>query len=624
MKPLSIYKVVSKSAVLLCLLAVALQARSRAQSGATRPAAPQSSSQSSSSGPQTEESTAAQAYVREKTPTLVDPAGPTISLVSPEPVFIMAASLNMCGYDEGLQQSAPIRKQVRDEIGKALAASEDARKKRDALCLYIAQHRMTGTELDVAQYISLSLYLSPPPEIEITAELPEMPPDATQVAEIVPILKAFVAAVDLHGIWLTVHHNYDEIANQLHNPLSEMMVATNLYLKMPAPTYDGRRFIVIIEPMLSPSTVNARIYGTDYIVVLSPADGKIRMTDVRHTYLHYLIEPMLYARSNAIDREQPILKEVRDAPLEFEYRSNTVALTVECLIKAIEARTMDTGIPPYKIPSNIDRSQLPRYEHEQQLTAQRQEAVRVAAVQHDMRQGFVLTQYFYDQMIQFEKDPASLTDTIGEMVYGMDVDQQVHRARQVDFDKQADAEVLERSKPHKLSEMELAEVKLSNGDVAAASSMAQQELAKDGQSQPPPPDAAHAYFILARAAAMTGHPEQAIDDFQKTLATSKEQRLLSWSHIYLGRMLDLDCKRDEAIAEYKLALTVRDGQEDTRLAAERGVRTPYAVNGHTCDDSDDDSSNPPAPGKAAASAPGQTGGPAQTGNPAGPGTAKPQ
>jgi hypothetical protein len=44
---------------------------------------------------------------------------------------------------------------------------------------------------------------------------------------------------------------------------------------------------------------------------------------------------------------------VREAPLEFRYRSDTVALTVECLIKAIEARTMDTGIPVYKIPANV-------------------------------------------------------------------------------------------------------------------------------------------------------------------------------------------------------------------------------------------------------------------------------
>ena len=297
----------------------------------------------------------------------MDPAGPTISLISSEPVFVMAASLNMCGYDEGMADSAPVRKQVRDEINQTLAASEEARNKRDALCLYIAQHRMTGTELDVAQYISLALYLTPPPQMETMADLTEMPPDATQVAEIVPLLRDFANAVDLHGIWLTIHHTYDQAADQLHDPLSKMIVSTNLYLKMPSATYDGRRFIVVIEPMLSPSTVNARIYGTDYVVVVSPLDGKIRMSDVRHTYLHYMIEPLLYARANAIDRTQPILKEIHEAPLEFRYRSDTVPLTVECLIKAIEARTMDTGIPDYKIPANIDRSQLPSYEHERQL-----------------------------------------------------------------------------------------------------------------------------------------------------------------------------------------------------------------------------------------------------------------
>ena len=124
---------------------------------------------------------------------------------------------------------------------------------------------------------------------------------------------------------------------------------------------------------------------------------------------------------------------------------------------------------------------------------------------------------------------------------------------------------------------------------------------------PPAADSARAYFILARAAVLTGHPEQAIDDFQKTLATSKEQRLLAWSHIYLGRMLDLDCKRDEAVAEYKLALTVRDGREDTRLAAERGVKNAYSVNGHTCDeDADDGPPGPVPPGKSCNGNPWQT------------------
>ena len=534
----------------------------------------------------------------EKAPSLVDPAGPTISLVNSEPVFLMASALNACGYDEGLEDSAPVRKRVREEMNQALARSEDARKARDKMCLYIAQHRMTGTEKDVSQYISLALYLTPPPELETSVELAEMPPDSTQVAELVPLLKDFASAVDLHGTWLAVHRAYDDATGKLHDPLYKEIYDTNLYLKMPFDSYNGRRFVVVLEPMLSSRTTNARIYGTDYVVVVSPSgEGQIRMNDVRHTYLHYLIEPLLFSRANAIDRMQPILKEVREAPMDFRYRSDTVALAIECLIKAIEARTMDTGIPEYKIPAGIDRSDLPKYQRERQAVQDKMEAVRIKSVRHDMTQGFVLTQYFYEQLLQFEKDPASLRDSIGEMVYGMDIDQQVHRARQTEFDKQADADVLVRSKPRKLEGLDLAEAKLATGDVATASALARQALNPQDDTLTAVADNARANFILARAAVMTGHPGEAINRFQTTLATSKEPRLLAWSHIYLGRMLDLECKRDQALSEYKLALETRDGQQDTRLAAERGVKAAYAVNGHTCEDDDTDDEPGQAPAK---------------------------
>jgi tetratricopeptide (TPR) repeat protein len=577
--------------------------------------------QSSSSS----QSSSSQTFAREKAPSLVDPAGPTISLIGSEPVFVMAAGLNACGYDEGLNESSPIRQHVREEMNKAFAQSEDARAKRDALCLYIAQHRMTGTERDIAQYVSLALYLTPPPEMELTAELTEMPPDSTQVAEILPLLRAFAAAVDLHGIWLTTHHAYDEEIDKLHDPLSKMIVDANLYLKMPASTYEGRRFIVVIEPQLSPMISNARIYGADYIVVVSPSEGKIRMNDVRHTYLHYLIDPLLYARTNALDREQPLLKEIRDTPMEFRFRSDTVALTVECLIKAIEARTMDTGIQPYKIPADIDRSQLPRYEHERQLVQQKIDAAKWAVVEHDMRQGFVLTQYFYDQMLAFEKDSASLKDTIGEMVYSMDVDQQVHRARQTEFDKVADEDVLQRVKPRQLTGLDLAEAKLAAGDTAAAAGIAKKVLASQTGTVASVADAARAHFIMARVDLMSFHPgsdpeeaekavDTAISEFQQTLAASKEPRLLAWSHIYLGRVLDLECKRDEALTEYKAALAVRDGQLDTRLAAERGVKTAYAQRGHEheCDDAVDDASQPGAGSNPPEAGPKPAGGAAKT------------
>jgi tetratricopeptide (TPR) repeat protein len=281
-----------------------------------------------------------------------------------------------------------------------------------------------------------------------------------------------------------------------------------------------------------------------------------------------------------------------------------VALTIECLIKAIEARTMDTGIPEYKIPAGVDRSDLPRYEHERIVYQQKVDAVRWAAVHHDMTQGFVFAQYFYEQLIQFEKDSVSLKDSIGEMVYSMDVDQQVKRAHHIEFDKEADGEVLGRSTPRKLTGLDLAEAKLAAGDVATASTLARQALttvqADNLESQAV---VSRANFILARVAILGGHPEEAIDGFQKTLATGKEPRLLAWSHIYLGRMLDLDCKRDQAVSEYTAALTVRDGLQDTRLAAERGIKAAYAVRGHSCDEDAQD--DPTGAAKPEAGLPGQ-------------------
>jgi hypothetical protein len=88
----------------LCLIAALAPAAAGAQ--------PASSSNSSSKA-SGDSSSSTVGFVREKSPSLVDPAGPTISLTSSEPLFVMAAALNACGYDEGLEQSAPIRKQIR-------------------------------------------------------------------------------------------------------------------------------------------------------------------------------------------------------------------------------------------------------------------------------------------------------------------------------------------------------------------------------------------------------------------------------------------------------------------------------------------------------------------------------
>lgn len=573
-----------------------------AQSSSSVPSA-QPDASLSSSGSSSAPAPGQIAYKQEKSPSLVDPDGPSIALTTSETVFTVAAALNSCGYNDGLADSEPIRMEIRSSIDKVLAASESAREKRDKVCLYIQQHNLTGTIRDVTQYISLALYLTPPPDLETSADLTDMPPDATQVADILPVLRDFAAAVDLHGIWLIHHRDYELISASLHDSLTKMILSTSYYLKMPVPGYDGRRFLVVVEPMLSPDTINARIYGADYVDIVSPRHGVIPMNEVRHTYLHYLIEPLLLQRRDSMDRFLPLLKLVQDAPIDYQYKSNVASLTIECLIKAIEARTMDTGVTPYTPPPDATREDFEKIESAKNAVAEKMERIRQQRVDADMRQGWVFTSYFYHEIIQFEKGPSSLSDVIGEMVYSMDVQHEAHLIRQIDFDPTVDPDVLSRSKPRRIQGLDLAEADLEGGNIRTAASLAQVALASP--SSIPGQGAGRADFILARIAILSGQPSQAIGSFQKAVATSHEPRIVAWSHIYLGRMLDLDCKRDEAVAEYKAALAARDGQLDTRLAAQRGLRAAYSVNGHTCnaDQSDDDGNPPPAPAQPSSSSP---------------------
>jgi hypothetical protein len=527
----------------------------------------------------------------EKPPALADPAGPTVSLQTSEALFDVAVALNACGYDNGLAESDPIRARVRDQVNQAMQQSEPAREARDKLCVYINQHRLGDASRDLAQYVSLALYLTPPPELALSVDQDDMPPDSTQVIDMLPLLHAFAEKTQLHLLGLANHTEYEDQVEKLHDPLTRMIVSTNIYLKMPASTYSGIRYIVVLEPMLSPAETNARVYGPDYVVVASPVNGTIHMQEARHTYLHYEIEPLLYSRASAMDRLLPILKAVREAPLEFQYRSDIVSLVIECLIRAIEARTMDTGITEYKIPDDVRRNDLERETQKHNASLQSIAAVRENAVNQSMVAGFVLTRYFYDQLIAFEHTPESLKEAIGPMVYGMDIDQQTHRARDIHFAEEGSSDVIRTTTrtPHGL---DLAEIKLHQGDAAGAEKLAKQALDQHT------PDPGRADYILALTSVMQGHMDDAEKSFNETIRLSKDPRLLAWSHIYLGRIHDIREERDEAVVEYKTALTVRDGQPDTKAAAEKGIKQPFAPPQsaqHNDDNSADDSTSSAKP-----------------------------
>jgi hypothetical protein len=523
--------------------------------------------------------------------------GSAITLETSEPLFYIAVALNTCGYDTDLASSSPVRQKIREEINTAVAASAAARTSRDAMCGYVREHTLTDGGLNLAQYISLALYLSPPPELTPTADETELPPDSTQVVNILPLLRTFAEDIHLNAIWVEHRPEYEDLVAKVHAPLTKMVLNTNIYLRLPVSSYDGRRFLVLLEPMLAPSTTNARIYSSDYIVVASPGGeplGSVHMDDIRHIYLHYEIEPMVYARAQAMERLTPLLKAVQDAPLEFTYKTEIVPFLTECLIKAIETHTMDVGLvkPQRPGPEVKERIDLERYDAEVSTYDHQAEAARRKAVDLAMRQGWVLVDYFYAQIGTMEKDGVSLKENMGQMVYGMDVDRERHKGQQIAFLPQGSHDVLRRATTQ-LTGLQLAELKMFKGDLDGASDIANKILTD------PKGDHAQAHYVLARVNLMQRQPGAAIGDFQQVLDTSKDPRTLAWSHIYLGRLYDIVPDREKAVAEYNAALTVRDAQPDTKAAAEQGIKQAFVAPkvAHAAPDASDDAPLDPS-GKA--------------------------
>ena len=558
----------------LSLLAISLFAPA-GLAQATAPQLPTGQSSTSSSSPggtpsdgsldlQTESTSNSQ-----KAPAVIDPTGPATSLETSESLFDVMAALNTCGYNEGLSTSDPVRQQVRDDIDHALEQSEAARDSRDRLCGFIRTHTMSSNKLNLAAYISLALFLTPPPGLTPNVAPSDLPPDAAPLVDLPPYIRDFSQAVGLHLIWALHHPEYEAEVTKAHVPLAAMLVQTDLYLKQPPPSYGPRRFLVILEPLIAPGEVNARVYGGDYIVVESPVNGHIDLKPVKHTYLRFVLEPLIYARSTSIDKLTPILEIVQPSPLPYEFKSDILSLVTECMIRAIEAHTMDTGVPVYKIPAHFDRNQAAAIDSQENAYERKVEAVRRATVQSDMVQGFILTRYLYQQFHDFENRPTTLQEAVGEMIYGMNVDIEKRRVQDIEFASHTDQDVTEPVAPQSAM-LDQGEKKLIAGDVAGAAALAQQALAAHTENP------GRAQFLLARADIMSGKMEAAEQAFTEAAKVSHNLRTIAWSHIYLGRLADLQGDRTTAVAEYQAAMKTRDGKPDTKQAAEDGLKAPFA------------------------------------------------
>ena len=469
---------------------------------------------------------------------------PNASLDTNETLFTVLTAINACGYDQELNASDPLRAQIRMEVGKAVTSTPAAQDTLPPMCEFYREHQPPDSSRDLAQYVSLALYMEDAPSFTLKVKQTELPPEATNLAAFVPLLQAFYNKVGLHAIWEKNHARFTQLAEAYHQPLSKMTFDTEIYLKLPSAGYLGRDFQVIIDVMGAPGQVNARDYALNYYVVISPSSN-LKMQQIRHTYLHYLLDPLAMKNGGSFKRLEPLLEQVKSAPMDDAFKNNISLLVTECLVRAIELRAQGTSKTP--------------------------EAERLKSLDEADQEGYVLTRYFYDALIKFEKDPAGMRAMYSEILNGIEVSKEMKRTSQIQFAGEAAPELLHLARPRNEQLLLNAERRLAAGDIETAQKLAQQALDESQE------DPGRALFILAQIATRNRDIEGARTYFERALQMAREPKVIAWSHIYLGRIFDLKEERDVAVDHYRAALNVAGMTlPEAKTAAERGIEQPYA------------------------------------------------
>ncbi len=459
-------------------------------------------------------------------------------------LFTVMAAINAAGYvaDYSSPNNSPLRDQIRSEIIRRNPASLADLKE------FYERHRKLTDTAELSQYISFALTIQGPPDFAYTGRDVDMPPDAAPLRGLSPILARFYKEAGIEELWNSAQPSINQYITRLHAPVTDAVQQVNLYLRHVVRASEREHFRLAVELLAAPNQVQARSYGYDFTVVVSPAPDP-RTFDIRHEYLHYLLDPMATLQREILDRKKGLNDHAQRAQaLNEAFKEDFLLMTSECLIKAVESR--------------LDR--------------------KPAYVDKALRQGYILTPFFAEKLPEYEKQELPMAPYFPEMVKAIDLYKEDERLSKVQFDKDAPAAPIVRvPRPPAPAPLAGAAKTLDEAErlySARAQDKANLEKSKElylralKETDQQPLQAA-AYYGLARVAALQSDPATAEQLFQKTLELQPEPQVKAWALVYLGRLALAAGDREEASGRFQDALRVDGAPEPARKAASEGLTT---------------------------------------------------
>ncbi|HEX4076554.1 MAG TPA: tetratricopeptide repeat protein [Candidatus Acidoferrales bacterium] len=487
-----------------------------------------------------------------------------ISVQASPQVFATMCALGAAGYqvDESLLAQMPARRALRADLLKMQGPASDA------LRQFYQDHALADPGDTLSRYMTFAIVAGPPPDFNLPQNQELLPPDVVALDGFQEVLANFYREARLDSRWTWVEPEYEPALESYRASLRQIVTVSDAYLREIVKPNGGRTFTVYVEPLVGART-NFRNYGDQYSMVVGTT-ADIPVDAIQHAYLHFVLDPLVLRNRPLIYKKRALLAVAARAPrLPLEYDNDFISFVDECLIKAVELRLR-----------HLSGASLE------------------ATLRDEDQSGFILVRPLVAQLQLFEKAGPAMSYYFGDLMSGIDVDAEQKRLQGFAFpaaDSGSAAQQHENSEPVLASELDrsLAEGnrELGQKDVSAAADTFERILAKY-------PDDTRAMYGLAIASVVSGHGDQAKQLFERITSgtnsdaesASVDPQILAWSHVYLGRIADLQDQRDLAVGEYRAALAVDDGPADARAAAQSGVDAAYKAPAHHPDDGSEEPS----------------------------------
>jgi tetratricopeptide (TPR) repeat protein len=118
--------------------------------------------------------------------------------------------------------------------------------------------------------------------------------------------------------------------------------------------------------------------------------------------------------------------------------------------------------------------------------------------------------------------------------------------------------------------LKTAETAFNSGDNAAAKAAFERVLSEFDRTN------GAAFYGLALIASKEGDSEGARQFFERTIQSeSAELGMRVWALIFLARISDLNCDREQALQYYQQAARLGDNTRNAQALAAEGLRTPF-------------------------------------------------